>query len=123
MNDERKKKLWLRFKSLHEKRRYHCTNRLNVLQSSPVQPTDLDDDVKMLHSYFVNRRHNRCGPTDDYYDKNYENPMDTISQEVNEWKKIQNDVRMQLTVLSKAVQKLHQTNSQSRIPNLEKVKQ
>jgi hypothetical protein len=128
MNDERKKKIWTRFKRLSESNRYGDTKRCSTSQSNKIQsPADLDDDVTMLHSYLLKRRHGSSRQNDGYGNHNWKennitpDPIDEISHEVQEWKKIQNDVKMQLTVLNRAVQKLHQEKSQNKIPHLEMV--
>jgi hypothetical protein len=122
MNDERQKILWNRFEIVREKSRYDIAKRRALSRSPNVQhPTALgdDNDLHQLHSYFLKRRH--VG-RDDHCDSNRRShQLDIVSQEVKEWKKIQKDVKMQLTVLNKAVQQLHEKNSQNRVPNLEKV--
>ena len=118
MKDEKRKRMWMRFKKLQESGIKDFAKRRTILESLKIQPTDLDNDVTMLHSYILKRRH--IG-RNEQCDSNRIHQIDIISQEVQEWKKIQKDVKMQLSVLNKAVQQLHQKNSQTKLPNMNKI--
>ena len=126
MTHERQQRIWIRFKHLRENNRYNIAQQRRISRSPNVHPTSAkndDDDVKLLQSYLLKRRRvNRR--KEEYCDNNrinHQHQIDIVSHEVQEWKKIQKDVKMQLTVLNKAVQQLHQKNSQNKLPILEKV--
>ena len=107
MNDERRMRMWIRFKNVHDKSRSdHSKGRSSISRSSHV--VNLDDDVKLLHSYVRSkRRHLVCDKINCDSDNSsirHQHQLDIVSKEVQEWKKIQKDVKLQLTVLSKAVQ-------------------
>lgn len=120
MNDERRNRMWLRFKNARNKNRDDVSKGRKTSQFSHTDTTDIDDDVKLLHSYFRKRRHVGRDQNCDSNSVNHQNQIDIVSQEVQEWKKIQRDVKMQLAVLNKAVQQLHHKNSQNKIPSLKK---
>ena len=118
MNDERRMRLWVRLNNVRKNRHADVSKGRNRSRSSVVDSTFLDDDVKFLHSYYRKRR--QIGPDDncDNSGTTHQHHLDIVSLEVQEWKRIQKDVKMQLTVLNKAVQQLQQKNSQSKIPDL-----
>lgn len=125
MKDERRTRIWQRLKDTRADSRYDPKKRRSKLRCpDAVEPTGLDDDVKLLQSYFRKRR--RVGPNkqsdkqSDSDSLNHQYQLDIVSQEVQEWKKIQKDVKMQLTALNKAVQQLHEKKSQNNLPKLEK---
>ena len=123
MTKERRTRMWYRLKDIRPDSRYDTKHRRSTSRCPDVvEPTGLDHDVKLLQQYFRKRR--RVGPNkrsdSDSLDHQYQ--LDIVSQEVQEWKKIQKDVKIQLTTLNKAVQQLHEKKSHNNMPGLEKAK-
>lgn len=120
--------MWIRLKQLHENNRNEyatTTKRRYMSRPHNIHPTaDLDNDVQLLQSYVTKRRPvaRRDKPCDsNHHSIQHQHPLDIVAQEVQEWKKIQTNVKVQLAVLTNAVRQLHQSNARHKVPNLEMI--
>jgi hypothetical protein len=113
---QRRHHLWNRFQQLHAKQKKNksgsnMAHRFSKATKANPNHLAYDNDVQLLHSYIEQRRQSRRD----------ENIVNMASQEVKEWKQIQRDVRIQLTTLNQAVQRLHVKKQQSHMPTLTQI--